>query len=61
MSDKILVIYKSGAQVTLTCEGGFVVEKRGGTLESVTWNGKTTPRPLFFGIDDVEAIYEVTK
>lgn len=56
---KVLVIYKSGAQLTIQCEE-FSVKNRGGTLTEVEWKG-AVPRPLHFGIDDVAAIFEVAE
>ena len=52
----VTVIYKSGVKIQIECQS-FEVEKRGGELWRVIWDSPE-PKPLFFGIDDVAAIYE---
>lgn len=52
----ITIIYKSGAKVTLKCKT-FTCSFRNGALLEVTWEDPK-PRPMFFGVDSVEAIYE---
>ena len=52
----LTVIYKSGAKMDLTCDS-FEVRMRGAEVVEVLWE-KPRPRPMFFGVDNVEAIYQ---
>ena len=52
----VTVIYKSGVKIQIECQS-FEVRKIGGELQRVIWDSPK-PKPLFFGIDDVAAIYE---
>lgn len=54
---KVLIIYKSGAQVELECKD-FTVTKRGSELTGAEWSA-ASPRPLHLGLDDIAAIYEI--
>lgn len=54
---KVLVIYKSGARIQIKC-AKFVVQRRDGRIERVTWNS-AKPAPLHIGVDDIAAIYEL--
>jgi len=54
---RVRVIYKSGAIVDLTCKD-FTARTRGGTLVEVEWDDPE-PRPMYFGVDNVAAIWEL--
>lgn len=55
---KITVLYKSGNKMTFKTENLKVV-LGGEGISSATWDAvdKNSPYPLFFGVDNVEAIW----
>lgn len=55
----ILINYKSGATVELRCKS-FVAAARydDGTLLSVKAEGMVGPAPLFWGMGEIESIWE---
>jgi hypothetical protein len=53
---RLLIIYKSGAQVELDCES-WEVSKAGAELRSITVV-KGSPKPVLYGADEIAAIYE---
>ena len=56
MAQKITVLYKSGAKVTIKCES-FTCFRRGGELTKIEWDSPQ-PKPLFIGVDNIAAVYE---
>lgn len=57
MSTRIRIIYKSGAEQVIRCDN-FKVTMRGGQISKLTWEN-AKPRPLFIGVDDVAAVYDL--
>ena len=53
---KLTILYKSGAKVHVRADN-FEVKKQGGTLTETNWVN-LKPRPLYFGVDEVAAIYQ---
>lgn len=54
----IRIFYKSGNWIDVRCKS-FTATRVGGALTEVKWDDMR-PKPLFFGVDEVEAIYEVS-
>lgn len=57
MSTRVRVIYKSGADQIIKCDS-FKVTMLGGAISKLTWEN-AKPRPLFIGVDDVAAVYDL--
>ena len=61
MKDKVRIIYKSGAVLDLkVAKGGKFSVTRDGTCEitEIVHEG-VTPRPLFIGINEIAAVWEL--
>jgi hypothetical protein len=54
---KVLVVYKSGAQVKFKCSE-FTIDIKAGT-RSVTWKD-AKPNPLMIGVDEIAAVWDIT-
>lgn len=55
---KVRVIYKSGYAIDLECERFVCEHNSQGKLSKLTWHN-ARPDPLFIGVDEVAAIYEL--
>jgi hypothetical protein len=55
---KVQINYKSGQSIIVKVEK-LEVSRRGGTLDSIKWDG-IAPEPLFMGIDDIESIWQLS-
>jgi len=54
---KIKVIYKSGAVQVIRCDT-FSVKHAPGKITELSWEN-AKPTPLFIGVDEVAAVYEL--
>jgi hypothetical protein len=57
MANRVLVLYKSGNRMEFVAEK-FTGTTRGGMLSEVAWEG-IKPIPLYFGIDEIEAVFDL--
>lgn len=54
----VRIIYKSGAVQDVECENFTVLFSPAKGLTRIEWEN-ARPRPLFLGIDDIAAVYEM--
>lgn len=54
---KILIIYKSGAQLEVKCDS-ITVTHQGPTITAIRWENMK-PSPLHLGVDDIAAVFEL--
>lgn len=57
MKHKVRIIYKSGVVQDVKCDD-FKVSLGNGGLSRVTWDN-AKPRPLYIGVDEIAAVYEL--
>ncbi len=55
---RVLIIYKSGAQIVVRCKEFTASRNALGELTEIQWN-QAKPSPLFAGINDIAAIWQV--
>lgn len=57
MKHTVTIIYKSGAKVHVECDSFTATRGISVGLKEVKWE-KIRPNPLYFGVDNVESIWE---
>lgn len=55
--EKLLVYYKSGNSIEVTCDS-FKVRREGGNIVEVEWKN-IRPYPLHIGVDNIEAVFHL--
>lgn len=55
---KVRIIYKSGAQIDVSCDSFETEANALGVLTKIKWEN-ATPRPMFLGINDISAVWQL--